>query len=60
MEVPRTCFAAVTCGKNVVAMGGYDRKGLPVDIVEIYNPREGWRHGRKLSFARGMIASAVL
>ena len=63
MDQPRTSLAAVASGDTIVAMGGYDGDGLPVDTVEIYSPGDGegggWRKGRSLSFARGMLAAAL-
>ena len=59
MKQPRTSLAAVACGDKVVAIGGYDDRGLPVDTVELYGPSVGWSEGRSLSFARGMLAAAL-
>jgi hypothetical protein len=59
MSTPRTSFAAVEYQKTIVAMGGYDENGCPVDVVEIYDPELGWRDGKRLSFARGMMSAAV-
>ena len=59
MKQPRTSLAAVTCGERIVAIGGYDESGLPVDTVELYEPSVGWSEGRSLSFARGLLGAAL-
>jgi len=59
MSQPRTSLSAVACGETIVAMGGYDGQGLPVDTVEIYHPSRGWSTGKSLSFARGMMAATL-
>jgi hypothetical protein len=60
MSRPRTSLAAVTYRGKVMAIGGYDEEGNPVDTVEVYDPGQGWSSQKSLSFARGMFAAAVL
>ena len=59
MSLPRTSMAAVTFRGKLMALGGFDGRGQPLDTVEIYDPEEGWRREKSLSFPRGMMAAAT-
>ena len=61
MQKPRKCFAAVTCGDKLYAVGGQSATNQTMKSVEKYDPEtEEWTYARNMNFERQSHAACVV
>ena len=60
MGTKRSNFSLVSMGGKLVAVGGYDGKGV-TDVVEVYHPeRNQWQEVSKLPSPKSALAAVVV